>query len=724
MALIKSNGNGGGNFSDTASWDGGVVPALGDSVEVIDGDTILVDGDYHIGDDTSTALVINGILKASRDVDTVLTVRGKFSIENGELDYGKTGDIIPANITATINLNDSANLSTCKWGLTCGNNGSYFVHGANKTYVTTLTNDIAAGDTTFTVDDTTGWIVGDIVVPLTDGIQWRGYEDEQIIKSIDDNNVITIENTDGFDYATNAGVYVLNLSRNVIIQAFDKDHQSYQIIDANGDTPDNTREIQNVMTKYLGGHSDGYRSSAFLLRGTFYGKKETGREYVAVSGVSIYKPASDGIKVNFYRSNLIINNTVIYHAFKGVYLSSYSVVTFNNLLVTGCYISLNCYGAPSAIGCKFNDSLILNSSETLQFTNAFEVEFNSCKFYNCPKLIEARYGSVIANNCEFGKVTDTYKWDVKVIVQGGGYNLSDVTIKNSTITTDKVSIAHTASNSYVCGIQDKNKDTTQQELYFNRGSIIRDTDIMATSVASIKFIPTVEDNILAFDTTSSVLAGDTLTVTVQSRKDGDYNGSFLPRIHIVGKEFDVTQEMSDTNDTFETVTLTTPTLNNNDTLKISLETVGTAGNAWFDDLQINGKVYDIGTDLFTGGTEVSNVVDIMNNLVEVKISVGDYAKQDNNAWYAVYYANTYNTVNAVLVKDNKGNDIAGMVDGKDIDFVYDRKHNTQAGLPADTDKDVVVQVQGNGIAKYAETYFTIKKQAVNTVACIPDLETN
>jgi hypothetical protein len=92
--------------------------------------------------------------------------------------------------------------------------------------------------------------------------------------------------------------------------------------------------------------------------------------------------------------------------------------------------------------------------------------------------------------------------------------------------------------------------------------------------------------------------------------------------------------------------------------------------------------------------------------VEVSISVGDNAKADANAWYQAYYADgagdlDFNTVGAVTVKDSNNDDVKGLVGGNDISFGYAYDGNTQAGLPAGVDKQMIVAVEGNGTATAA-----------------------
>ena len=74
--------------------------------------------------------------------------------------------------------------------------------------------------------------------------------------------------------------------------------------------------------------------------------------------------------------------------------------------------------------------------------------------------------------------------------------------------------------------------------------------------------------------------------------------------------------------------------------------------------------------------------------------------------------------------DKDGVDVAGYLNGSNIEFLYDYVANTQAGLPANTDKEMIVVVAGNGIAKSAKTEFILKNQDLNSATCSPGLETN
>jgi len=118
---------------------------------------------------------------------------------------------------------------------------------------------------------------------------------------------------------------------------------------------------------------------------------------------------------------------------------------------------------------------------------------------------------------------------------------------------------------------------------------------------------------------------------------------------------------------------------------------------------------------------------------DVQISVGAAAVADPNAWYQVFYADgaggaDFDTSSAVTVNNAAGDPIKGNVQddhiGGKIIFAYAYDTNTQAGLPAGTDKNCVVVVEGDGIAAQAITYFTITRSAIVSVTCAPSVENN
>lgn len=119
--------------------------------------------------------------------------------------------------------------------------------------------------------------------------------------------------------------------------------------------------------------------------------------------------------------------------------------------------------------------------------------------------------------------------------------------------------------------------------------------------------------------------------------------------------------------------------------------------------------------------------------VQVEIDPGSFAIADVLAFYHVYYSDgagglDFGTANAVTVIDDNSNAVKGNVSTdvvtNKIIFTYDYDGNTDAGLSAGTDKEMVAIVEGDGGATQAQTTFTVTRSAVVPVTCAPGQETN
>jgi hypothetical protein len=117
--------------------------------------------------------------------------------------------------------------------------------------------------------------------------------------------------------------------------------------------------------------------------------------------------------------------------------------------------------------------------------------------------------------------------------------------------------------------------------------------------------------------------------------------------------------------------------------------------------------------------------------VSVNVDPGSFAIADSLAWYHAFFldvgSNDFNTSGAITVEDAgsspvKGNVSADVVGGK-ITFSFDYDGDTVGGS-AGTDKDVVMEVEGDGGATAAKTIFTINRTSTINVTCAPGLETN
>jgi hypothetical protein len=118
---------------------------------------------------------------------------------------------------------------------------------------------------------------------------------------------------------------------------------------------------------------------------------------------------------------------------------------------------------------------------------------------------------------------------------------------------------------------------------------------------------------------------------------------------------------------------------------------------------------------------------------QVEISVGAAAVADTDAWYHVFYADgaataDFDTTGAVTVNDGAGNPVKGNVStnqiGGKIIFAFSYDTNTQAGLAAGADKQMVALVEGDGGAAQAITFFTVTRSPIVPVTCAPPSDNN
>lgn len=123
---------------------------------------------------------------------------------------------------------------------------------------------------------------------------------------------------------------------------------------------------------------------------------------------------------------------------------------------------------------------------------------------------------------------------------------------------------------------------------------------------------------------------------------------------------------------------------------------------------------------------------------EIRVAVSDAWFNDPNAWYACYFADgagglDFDTGSAVIVQDNSAANVvgtagdaraAGTAGNRTVNFSFNYSGNTQAGLSAGIDKDVVFLAEGDGGAVAARATISIVSQAVITASAVAAAETN
>jgi hypothetical protein len=113
--------------------------------------------------------------------------------------------------------------------------------------------------------------------------------------------------------------------------------------------------------------------------------------------------------------------------------------------------------------------------------------------------------------------------------------------------------------------------------------------------------------------------------------------------------------------------------------------------------------------------------------VSVEANIGATAKSDANAWYHSFFAAAYNTAGAITVLDSTANEVKGFASAADtsnvIKFSFDYTGDTIGGS-ANTNKNCVFLVEGDGGATQAKTLYTITESTTVSFACAPSTENN
>ena len=215
MAAITSAAT--GLWSASSTWVGGVVPGRDDTFAIAPGHIVTVDGTFVSGGDVAGGCIISGTLKASRTVNSSLTVRANINpnTAGGGFDYGTLADPIPQGVTATLIYNESATLATNKYQILLNaSNSNVRFCGAPKTRNAFLASAVAAGATSISVTSASGWVVGDQLYL------------EQPTTTMSQIETVTITSISGTTIGVNpaitnarvAGLAVSNITTNVILR--------------------------------------------------------------------------------------------------------------------------------------------------------------------------------------------------------------------------------------------------------------------------------------------------------------------------------------------------------------------------------------------------------------------------------------------------------------------------------------------------------------------------
>jgi len=600
MALISSNGTGGGDWSNVATWAGGVVPAEGDCADVVAGDTVTIDdaapgviiiGDDHVG--AAYAITIHGTIRylSTAAVDHTFRCKGNFIINGGgELQIGTVANPIPAARTFNIELNYSGALAAGKYGLRQEDNGIIIIQGAELTHWnTTLTAGVAALDVNITTTDVTGWAIGDVITIASSTIT-AGETEERAITNIV-GAVITVA---ALAHAHSAGAEVLNITRNIEITAFNAAFNGYVYLQNVGAIAE--CDFDWVEFSEMG-----------IAAAEKYGLCCTGTAVdVSYNGCTMH----DFGPYTFIFGTSTFTNTIIY---KNSYGFSGSFGTF-----TDCRIVSNTTTGLSNVTCTLVNTDLYSNTHNTDGTKA---TFTGCSCYatffnmngikdlvmdNC-KIYNSAYGFVSGSTA---KITNTEVYsNTHGFYQPNNYILEDCKIGTAGINTSDdfyvgmdnymsviarntkfdsptlINALHAAASGSRLESEDHEQVQYDDRGFYKYGNVVRDSTTVKTGTYSMRFDRYwAADDWLEYEVTIPVKDGESVVVSAWLRKNAAYTSANRPKIKLSGMGItEVEDQMSDVDDTWEKVTVSgTPTRTGMAKLTIMTYLTNAGASAWCD----------------------------------------------------------------------------------------------------------------------------------------------
>ena len=571
MGTIASNGTGGGSSSAGASWAGGVVPIEGDKVNIVSGDTITLDSTHIWGDDTTTAINIKsgGILKASRVANCDLTCKGTLVNEaGGEFDFGKTGDAIPAGVSAILRLNYSAAITAGKYSYLTVQTSKTYINGETRTKWTRLNGALTIGATSAILDDVTGWATGDIIVFMASDGTYT-HDDMRTIATIDTpNKTITFTAT---TYAHADNIYVGNFSHNVIIRSHSTGTGKQGGMFLYGTQTTGVIDIKNFACQYLGGNGGygiyigtglAYQTTAI----TNFNNISFYEYYNATGALYMYSYYGEYGGTEVIHSNLIGYNTGTANAANTfIYTANNTVARFDN-----CICFRNQGGASISSGnglggyaCEFNSCVLCTGNPPISGAGN-DWTFNDCQLF----LPQTNYYMSVSvggewrfNRCYFGQAPNI---TFTGATQSSSIDLTSTLYNIKKIYTDCYFTYSGTFNYYpqyqYLGtdvlrliIANKNAVATAQEAYTAGGNFFRDGVTYKVGTNSIRYEGITncgKYGFLKFDIPAP--NGKPVAVTGFLRKNSSYGSVYRPYVTLTGMGIVTsTYTMTDVNDTWE-----------------------------------------------------------------------------------------------------------------------------------------------------------------------------
>lgn len=619
------------------------------------GHVIVVDGTYICGDDTTTALTLNGTLMASRTVNSSFTMKGDIQMAAtvaSTLDWGRrsVSSPIPAGVTSNLILNYSAAMVNYKYGIFIGESANAFFCGATKKRNTTITALVSAGGTSVTVADITGWVVNDwIIIGETSGVMAQ-YDRVQIATITPGAGTTGTVTFAALTYAHASGAPIGNFSSNVTVKSFNTTNPAYFCNRYTSTASNNRREIDYTTFEYVG--------SDVTLTST--------KVWVSSGLSTVANPLLTFDSCSFYQGNNSVglfmnqlNTTTVFrdHAF-------FTTVSAGGACIytaSGTYIQLEdsnfyymvCVGHNSGFSqggqgatfrrCKFWAN---GANFSSNLVNGSGIEYVDCQWHSSEPtgtafcLLgsgDATYttcslgGSDLPGTPACGYVLDTGS----VSGQVGTFTFNDC--RFATPATSFYRRLTTANPKYITIISNKNLDPLVQEIYKPSGIITRDNTSKISGVTSLKMSPTSATNALTFTLQIPAPTGKKVGVSGYLWRDtANTTTVTLSGLGITPSVYTASGSLSANEQFFVSGTQVTGT---DGILTLTISTIGASGNLWVDSVSApQAAAIDFGefgywsgglpTQLMTASfTSAGDVWNTLTTNVTVPGSMGYFVKK-------------------------------------------------------------------------------------------------
>ena len=470
MAAITSAQSGLG--SATSTWVGGVVPGIADTVTIAANHVVTVDGTVITGGDTAGGFVVRGTVKASRTVNSSLTIRANVNVAQAGagIDFGTNLDPIPQGVTTEFVINASATPTGNKYNISSpgGVNGVFFRFcGAPKTRNAFLTAPVSAGATSIQVTDASGWVIGDSLFleqPINDVLQTQTVT----ITSISGTTI----GVSAITFARVSGLAVSNINCNVLLRSQTSTAASTNYFRCST-SPSATGivEVRNCEIRDIGYLYLDYPSSNNVVVAntpTF--------DSCYVSGTSSSRSMIGGIFGTYemaFSNNILIGGTSYSQQNLLDPQLSFSTVTNSVFYMLGTTAFSGAFGYNATWGlnvtsCRFNGywGCVTQATAGLQ-------TFTNCRFRS--KFNEPYSGgqaNIQFNNCDF--LTQSGAKYIKLTFNAAGsVNIQNPTVDDVTKLNPNANYNTMKVNAYsINGIFNANRSYTYNCLAINQNAIV------------------------------------------------------------------------------------------------------------------------------------------------------------------------------------------------------------------------------------------------------------